>query len=119
MGGVMATIRLALDPDQRDAKLRVWTTDVLPKIAIRSEITGVHLCRTDEAASEVKTAESRDRTDIEAAPNLIVLIEGCSVHAVEAVAAELAGGPFSAAAGDANTGCYRHEYTRLKTATAA
>ncbi len=119
-GGIIATLRFALSPGpEEDMRLQALAADLLPKLATRPEITGVHLCQTDEAASEVKTAESRARTDIEAAPNSVILIEACNLVPVEAAVTNLLSAPAFAIAGQPVTGFYRLEYTRLKTATSA
>ena len=89
-GGVMATIRF--DSSDRGmaalAKMRDKQA-ALAECARMVRITGVHLCTTNSAASAAKTAESRDRTDIMAAPIGAVLIEGCDEAALRAAVAQI------------------------------
>jgi hypothetical protein len=81
-----------------------------------SQITGVHLCRADDEASGTKTAESRDRTDIQAPPNWFALIEACTLEALEEPVRRVIATP---GIEGAQVGQYAHEYTRLKTDWAA
>jgi hypothetical protein len=103
-GGILATLCFAVD--------------ILPKVAAMPQITGAHLCLTDQAASGAATAESRSRTDSQAAPSWVVLIEGCNLAPVgRAVAAILSDSGF-VADGPVTTGYYRLEHSRLKAASA-
>lgn len=47
-------------------------------------LTGAHLCKADEAATQVRTAESEGRTDYDAPPNWFILLGGCTVESLEA-----------------------------------
>lgn len=82
-GGVMGTIRID-GTDEGMAALRSIEPPSLSAIASMPRITGAHLCATNIAASAGRTAESRGRADILAAPIGAVLIEGCDPAAVEA-----------------------------------
>lgn len=116
-GGILATIRfLASAEDEEELRLAL-AVELLPGIAARPQITGAHLCLTDAGASAKKTAESRDRTDILAAPDGAVLIEGCNPEPVRAAAR---GCLAHAVLVDRNPvlGVYRLEHTRLTTAHA-
>ena len=116
-GGVLATIRFSVSVEAVAQLRHALAIDVLPGLAARVQITGAHLCLTNAGASANKTAESRDRSDILAAPDGAVLIEGCNPEPVRAAAeACLAHAPLR----DRNPvlGVYRLEHTRLKAAHA-
>ena len=118
-GGVLATLRFSGVAGGEEAMVRAFATDILPKTALLPQITGAHLCLTDQAASATATTESKDRTDSQAAPSWVVLIEGCNLAAVERAVEASLHGPRFAANGPAACGLYRLEHTRLKTASAA
>ncbi|MGH6815783.1 MAG: hypothetical protein ACREC6_08765 [Hyphomicrobiaceae bacterium] len=112
-GGVMATLRFDSNGAAALERLRIDCTPITAS-ARRPRIVGAHLCLTDAASSAAKTAESRDRKDILAAPAGAVLIEGCSVADVAPVVAALVSECGLGSAG-VHAGIYRLEYTRLKT----
>jgi hypothetical protein len=110
-GGVLATVRFRVD-DRREEEVRTALVQMMTAMARLPLVSGAHLCRADEAASGTKTAESRDRTDIQAPPSWFVLIEACTAEAL--------GGPIRLIAAVAavevvHVGRYTHEHTRLKT----
>jgi hypothetical protein len=110
-GGVMGTLRFDGGDGGRAALDRV-SAPALATIARLPRITGVHLCTTDSSASAARTAESRGRADILAAPIGAVLIEGCDTAAVRAAALQLAGQ--CALHGDGfHAGLYALEYSRM------
>jgi hypothetical protein len=114
-GGVMLTMRFAVPETQRVAALEALTRRVLPPLAYRGGVCGVHLCLADEAASQVETVERKARGDATQVPAWVTLIEGNAVadvrEAGDALAKELA----ALGAGAFDTAIYRHEFTRLKT----
>jgi len=121
-GGMLATWRFDAAEGRADDLRRALSTEVLPKLSRVGTIVGLHLCLTDGAASAVKTAESRDRTDIGAAPNWVLMAEACGLDDLR----DLAAGALSpttlqalGTGGPAIVGFYRHEFTRNKTAGAA
>ncbi|GAB4166795.1 MAG: hypothetical protein OHK0024_01500 [Thalassobaculales bacterium] len=116
-GGALATLRLGLEAGAAEALVTALAAGPLPRLALRPRLTGVHLCLTNQGASAERTAESRERTDIQAAPDGAVLVEGCDPAAVAAAVAELAAEPALAGLVLA-TGFYRLEHERLKTAHA-
>ena len=75
-GGVIATVRFDVDATRRAFTLDALATRLLPALALRTGIAGVHLCLADEAVSNVETAEKRARADATLVPTWIVLIEG-------------------------------------------
>ena len=113
MGGILLTIRF----DCEAAHLAVLGTAVRDASAM-PRVTGAHLCVGDADASAVRTAETRDRTDIQAPPNVFVMVEATDAAALSGVltdsvlSAAGARGPFV-------RGVYRLEYIRNKTGFAA
>jgi len=99
-GGAIGTMRLPVRLALDAARIAAAIAD--------PQITGFHLCATDETASAARTSESRDRTDIGAPPLLTVLVEGCGATAIAAAIARLqsvvSGGEV------ATVGIYRLEY---------
>ena len=114
-GGVMLTLRFALDGARRDEAIAALRARLLPPLAYRKGIAGVHLGLADEAASNVETAERKVRGDATAVPSWVLLIEGNAVPDVGAAADELmpALAPYGVTAPD--RAVYRLEFTRLKT----
>lgn len=111
-GGILATVRFRLSETQELEK-RVALIDAIPGIARSALITGAHLCRSDDDASGLKTAESKERTDIQAPPNWFVMVEACTTSAVEREVDQFLARTHLP---NAEIGIYTHEYTRLKTA---
>ncbi len=112
-GGVMLTIRF--DTDERSAgPLATAVREVMHG----PRLTGAHLCQADQGASAIRTAETRDRADIEVVPNWFVLLEATDAGALTAIDVE--GALIAAGArGPLQLGLYRLEYTRNKTRFAA
>jgi hypothetical protein len=82
-----------------------------------ARVTGAHLCAADAAASGVRTAETRDRTDIETPPAWFIMIEATDAEALGSVLLDraLSG---AGARGPFRRGLYSLEYVRTKTAFA-
>jgi hypothetical protein len=115
-GGILATIRFGCASGTATTFVGAMAAGPLQEVVGQSQITGVHLCMTDAAASSVRTAESKDRSDIQAAPDGVLLIEGCSPDHVKA-ASDMANRHVAACGGlTPVAGLYRLEYTRLKNA---
>jgi hypothetical protein len=107
MGGALLTIRFDVDgPGALLPLLR--DTSNAPRIC------GAHLCSADDSASGVRTAESRDRTDIQAPPAWFLLIEATNPEALGALLPDATLG--SAGARRIVRGSYRLEYVRGPTA---
>ena len=107
MGGVLLTLRFDLDdPAALLALLR--STSAAPRVC------GAHLCVADFEASGVRTAESRDRTDIQRPPAWFVLLEATDIGALGPLLpdAELS----AAGLRDVERGHYRLEHVRGRTA---
>ena len=118
-GGVMLTLRFAIDPARRDGTVDALRRRVLPPLLYRKGVAGIHLCLADEAASAVETAERSAREATEVVPPWIVLIEGISVPDVEGAADDLTPALAAHGAQSVERGVYRLELTRLKTPWAA
>lgn len=112
-GGALLTLRFDISNEESD---REKLAMMMMKVAGLPEITGAHILKGDDAASNTKTAESKNRKDIEQPPRWIILVEACSIEAFAGVRALLNDHPVLRTA---KLGVYRHEYTRLKTASAA
>ncbi len=113
LGGVLLTIRFDCD-EQHLPALRA----MVRAAAQATRVTGAHLCVGDGDASAIRTAETRDRTDIREPPNLFTMVEATDAEALadilqeRAMAGAGARGPFV-------RGLYRLEYVRNKTGFAA
>ena len=114
-GGTLLTIRFDVAA-ARAQEVRTKLTRNLLEIAELPQITGAHLCRADSDVSVVRTEESRTRTDIEVPPTWFVLVEACTVAALDRVEDSLRG--LLPAEGVIH-GRYSCEYTRLKTSASA
>jgi hypothetical protein len=112
-GGVLLTLRFDVSDEESERKK---LASIIMKAAELPEVTGAHILKGDDEASGTKTAESRDRKDIEQPARWVILIEACSVEALAGARALLNDHPALRAA---SAGLYLHEYTRLKTAWAA
>ena len=118
-GGVMLTVRFDVDATHRALALNALTVHILPPLALRTGIAGVHLCLADEAVSNVETAEKKARADTTLVPTWIVLIEGIGLDEVQSAARELAPALEQHHARALEIATYRHEHTRLKTPQSA
>ncbi len=107
MGAALLTLRFDLvSPAPMLALLR--------HAAKAPRITGAHLCAADDAASGVRTAETRGRTDIQTPPAWFLLVEATDA---EMLAPVLPDAHLTAAgASRIVRGSYRLEYTRGRTA---
>jgi hypothetical protein len=88
IGGCVATVELAPEP-QRDEELRGWLTElVLPRLVEHPDVVGAHLCEADATVSQIATKEKRDRGGSDAVARWVVLVEGSAVEPVAAVCRE-------------------------------
>ena len=92
-GGFILTQRFDVAAPERTGALETMRSQLLPPLAGRKGIAGVHLCIADEAISRIETAEKKARADATSVPGCIVLIEGTSEDDVrdagESLAAEV------------------------------
>ena len=77
-GGFMLTQRFDVDAAEAARTSDALRRRLLPPLAGRKGIAGVHLCLADEAISRIETAEKKARSEATAIPGWIVLIEGTS-----------------------------------------
>lgn len=75
-GGLVATLRYAVDDAITDEHQQRLTHGILPVLAAEEGIAGCHLLIADAAASAVDTAERNLRAEANVIPRWIVLIEG-------------------------------------------
>jgi hypothetical protein len=121
-GGIMLTLRFDAAAGRAAELQGALAHRILPGLAAAPRVTGAHLCLTDAGASAARSAESRERTDILAAPNLVVLVEGCAVDALTAAAETVLSADALTAIGAAPPvvrGYYRLEHERGKSAFGA
>ena len=111
----MLTLRFAIDGAHRDEAIAAMRARLLPPLAYRKGVAGVHLGLADEAASNVETAERKVRGDATAVPSWVLLIEGNAVPDVVAAADELMPSLATYGAKAPERAIYRLEFTRLKT----
>ena len=109
MGGVLLTIRFDCE-----AVHLPGIRALVRAAAQATRVTGAHLCMGDANASTVRTAETRDRTDIQVPPNLFIMVEATDAAALTDILLErgLSG---AGALGPFVRGVYRLEYVRTKT----
>jgi hypothetical protein len=114
----LMTVRFDVPSAARADIVKGLRQAVLPPLADRPGITGVHLCLADEAVSKVETAEKKARSEGTAVPTWIVMIEGCRADYVRSAAnafiTGLAALPGAAPVTPDST-LYQLEYTRCKT----
>ncbi len=119
-GGVMLTMRFAIDAARHDGTVEALRRRILPPAVYRKGVAGVHLCLADEAVSNIVTAERRARTDdATAVPSWVLLIEGISQADVNGAADDIAPTLAAHEARNVERAVYRLEHTRLKTPWAA
>jgi hypothetical protein len=117
-GAFMLTQRFDIGAAGRASVVAALRERLLPPLAERKGITGVHLCLADEGISKVETAEKKARADTTLVPTWIVLIEGVTAADVAAAGAELERGLRELLGTDVPAfaaSTYLLEYTRCKT----
>ena len=114
-GGVMLTLCFDIDGTRRAGAIEALTRALLPPLAHRQGVSGVHLLLADEATSKLETAEKKARADATRVPTWVILIEGNSVADVRAAGESLGPALTEQRASPPVVAIYQHEYTRLKT----
>jgi hypothetical protein len=110
-GGLLATIRFSVS-SAVGSTLSSALESLVYEIAELPMITGAHLAASNVRDSNLRTAESEGRTDIQAPPDWFVLIEACAPSALDEAIRRVQ-----------NSNCilrpiigrYVNEYSRLKT----
>jgi hypothetical protein len=116
-GGFMLTLRFDVAPAERVSVEAALTRRLMPPLAERKGISGVHLCLADDGISKIETAEKKTRADGTLVPTWIVLIEGSSAADVQAAGDVLTSAMRAlpnAAVTAMQTSVYQHEHTRCK-----
>jgi len=116
-GGFMLTQRFEVAAAERPGALETMRSRLLPPLAERKGIAGVHLCVADEAISRIETAEKKARADATAVPGCIVLIEGTSEEDVRTAGELLAAEVRTLLGGSApsiDTSIYQLQHARSK-----
>lgn len=83
-GGFIGTIRFDCEPGQDPEILKTVSEAILPEVVKAAAISAAHICRADESASNVKTAEQRGRA-ANMVPRWVLMVEGATQEAVEHV----------------------------------
>jgi hypothetical protein len=83
-GGFIGTIRFDCEPSQDSKILKTVSDAILPEVTKAPAISAAHICRGDESASNVKTAEQRGRAE-NMVPRWVLMVEGATQEAVEHV----------------------------------
>ncbi|KQU50185.1 hypothetical protein ASG72_19610 [Bosea sp. Leaf344] len=83
-GGFIGTVRFDCDPAQDRGILETVSGSILPDITKSPAISAAHICRADEGASNVKTAEQKGRA-ANMVPRWVLLVEGATQQAIEHV----------------------------------
>jgi hypothetical protein len=112
IGGMILTIRFGCEIEHLPALRSVVLT-----AAKAPRVTGAHLCMADTEASAVRTAETRDRSDMAVPPNSFIMVEATDAEALVNVPSDDALIK-AGARGSFVRGVYRLEYVRTKTAFA-
>ena len=120
-GGTILTWRYDV-AEGHEEHHRLLAHAILPLLADRPGIAGVHLCLADRAASSIETAEKRGR-ERALIPNWVLLVEGASdVSLLEAACREVLPTERLVGAGAVTPierGLYQLQYSRCKTSGTA
>jgi len=118
-GGVILTLRFAVDAARRDALVDTLRRSILPPLVYRKGVVGIHVGLADEAASNIETTERKARANATLVPSWVVLVEGIGVPDAEGAAAPIVAAVKAHGATALEQATYRLEFTRLKTPWAA
>ena len=83
-GGFIGTIRFDCDPERDAEILAKLSQSSLPEVAKAPAICAAHVCRADEGASNVQTAEQRGRA-ANMVPRWVIIVEGATQKAIDHV----------------------------------
>ena len=113
-GGAMLTLRFQVSDDAAEATVAALRQRLLPPLVDCNGISGVHLCRADDAVSRIETAEKKVRAEGTQIPRWVLLVEGTASYAVEAAAVQTRAGLADFGVSAFDQACYRFEYQRCK-----
>jgi len=85
-GGFIGTVRFDCEPSQDPEILKTLSDAILPEVMKAAAISAAHLCRADEGASKVKTAEQRGRA-ANRVPRWVLMVEAATQEALEHILA--------------------------------
>jgi hypothetical protein len=114
-GGALLTLRFDVGEDECDGARRDLAA-LMPRVADIPQVTGAHFCQADHDASDARTTESRSRTDIQVPPRWFILVEACTMAALDSAEKTLRSQRHLERA---EGGRYAIEFTRLRTQWAA
>jgi hypothetical protein len=83
-GGIIGTLRFDCDESRDEVLLARLTGEIMPAVAKRPLLVGMHVCRADLETSRRRSAEQQDRDDNQV-PRWVVLVEGTTPKAVDGV----------------------------------
>jgi hypothetical protein len=83
-GGVIGTIRFDCEPGLDTDILDKLSRSTLPEVTKAPAICAAHICRADESASNMQTAEQRGRA-ANMVPRWVLIVEGATQEAVDRV----------------------------------
>jgi hypothetical protein len=83
-GGFIGTIRFDCEPVHDAEILNRISRSILPEVTKAPAICAAHICRADESASNVQTAEQRGRA-ANMVPRWVLMVEGATQVAVDRV----------------------------------
>ena len=83
-GGFIGTIRFDCEPVHDAEILNRISRSILPEVTKAPAICAAHICRADESASNVQTAEQRGRA-ANMVPRWVLMVEGATQQAVDRV----------------------------------
>lgn len=83
-GGFIGTIRFDCEPAHDATILKAVSGSILADVTTAPAISAAHVCRADESASNLKTAEQRGRA-ANMVPRWVLMVEGATQEAVEHV----------------------------------
>jgi hypothetical protein len=84
-GGLVMTWRYDVSPGREDEQ-RALLVGIVPELAGRPGIAGVHVCVADTAASSMDSEEKKTRPEQPSVPGWVILVEGAAGRAPLAAA---------------------------------
>jgi len=113
-GGFIGTIRFDCDTDKDVTILKSISGSILAEITKEPAVSAAHVCRADEDASNVKTAEQRGRA-ANMVPRWVVMVEGATQESVASAISKYLNSKTLEALGitDSMTGIYQLQFDLL------
>ena len=112
-GGLIATLRYAVNDDAIARHRAALVETTLPALAAEPGVAGCHLLLADEAASAVETAEQRLRAGHNTIPRCILLVENWGdVEPFRALCARIAAASLFGESAAPDVGIYQLQNSR-------